>query len=162
MRTLTVVLALTALMLLVGCDQGGGNVLVEAESLTVSNAPVKAYAQASGGKAVLMDKDTSKLEGTVDLKAGKFKVIVTGMAPDGFQDAMDLAVTGVDVAQKVAPVRQRVCFDEQFNAFVAASSEPAPEITLAQPGKVKVALTIDDETGMCVDKVEFQPVVAAK
>ncbi len=135
-------------------------VTIELETCKLTNCQAKDYAKASAGKAVLFDKDSGKAETTVELPAGKYKVVAVGMAPDGQQDALSLVIEGVDRAQGVRAVNERICFDQEFNAFGDCSTpeDATLELTMPAKGNVKLSLEITDEAGMAVDCVKFEPV----
>jgi hypothetical protein len=133
----------------------GEAVCIEAEKFKITDATVKDYPKASGGKAVLMDKDTSKIETTVELPAGKYDVVLTAIAPDEDRDAVDVSVDGVDPKSGVRPARERVFFDKEYNTFVPGSVKV--EVTLPHKAQVKLTVAVDNEKDMAIDKVEFVP-----
>ncbi|MDD4889731.1 MAG: hypothetical protein PHU85_07345 [Phycisphaerae bacterium] len=63
--------------------KAGAPVRIEAESFaTITKAVVKDFKDASGGKAVVFDRDTSAIETVVAVPPGKYKIVAVGMAVD--------------------------------------------------------------------------------
>ena len=69
-----------------------GGVVLEAEKCTLKDCQAKDLSGASGGKAVLMDKDTSEAQGTVELKKGTYRVVVYVRGASADEDAVYVTV----------------------------------------------------------------------
>lgn len=118
---------------------------------------VKSNERATDGKALLLGKPTSTAETVISVKAGCYRVVPVGLAPDPDHDAMNLTVKAVDKDTGDIDIEKRVCFDQNFEAFADASG--VPTIVVRQSGKIKVVLQPTEETGMSVDRVELRVAV---
>ena len=65
-----------------------GEVTLASADMKLTDAEMKDLAGATGGKAILLNMESSKAAATVTLKKGKYKIIVYEMAPDASQDAI--------------------------------------------------------------------------
>lgn len=163
MRLRAMVLVLVVAVMLVGCKAVGpaaglpkGSVVLEAEKFAEQkNVRVNSYPGASAGKAVLMDKYNSKISTTVTLEAGKYQVVLVGLAKDSEEDALALKLSAPGLGISTY-WEERVYFDEAADEFVTASV--IPTVTLAKKGDVKVIVQVDDEIGVALDRVEFRKV----
>jgi hypothetical protein len=183
MRTALVILTLVAAVVLAGCQTSKntdkaqpadsvkpaaktpapqaakGEIAVEAEKFaTVKNATVKDDAKASGGKAVLFDQDSSMIETTVDLPAGKFQVVVMGSSISDKDDAVNLTVAPVDPKSVLRRAQNRVIFDAEANGYIAGTShDEAIVLNVPAATQVKVTIETTEEKNMRIDRLTFQP-----
>jgi hypothetical protein len=139
-------------------DSPKATVAVEAEKFaTIKDATVKDDTKASGGKALLMDKESSKIETTVDLPAGKFRLVLIGASPDDEHDALNVTVAPVDAKSTLRKAEARVIFDAEKDGYAADPGADKIDLDLAAATKVKLTIKVADEKGMRVDRAEFQP-----
>ena len=123
----------------------GGEVVLEVKSFTLKDAEVKDLAGASGGKAVLFDKeDASSATKEVVLKAGKYEAVVYVQAPDADKDAFYLVING----------EENRLFPEDYGKVLPTQ---AAAFEVKKDGAVKVELKASEETGMYLDRVVIKP-----
>jgi len=122
-----------------------GEIVLEVESFTLKDAAVKELAGASGGKAVLFDKeDASSATKEVVLKAGKYEAVVYVQAPDADKDAFYLVING----------EENRLFPEDYGKVLPTQ---AAAFEVKKDGAVKVELKASEETGMYLDRVVIKP-----
>jgi len=122
-----------------------GELVLEAESFTLKDAGVKELAGASGGKAVLFDKeDASSATKEVELKAGKYEAVVYVQAPDADKDAFYLVING----------EENRLFPEEYGKVLPTK---AAAFEVKKDGAVKLELKASEETGLFVDRVVIKP-----
>ena len=121
-----------------------GLMTLEVETFTLEDATVKDLQGATGGKAVLFDKETSSAKTTVTLKKGNYEVTVFVQGVDPDHDAFFLSVAG----------EESRLFPAEYGKVVAA--DPV-KVEVKQDGAVAIALAAA-ETGLYLDKVVVKAV----
>ena len=124
-----------------------GEIVLEAEGLALKDCAAKSLAGASGGKAVLFDKESSEARGTVELKKGKYKAVVY---MEGASDDEDAVYVTVGQGSKT-----RV-FADEHGAVVAGTLYESEDqfftVTIDKEGPCSVVLTTA-EKNVYVDRV---------
>ena len=126
-----------------------GEIVLEAETCTLKDCAAKELRGAGGGKAVLMDKDSSQAQGTVDLKKGKYKVVVYMQGASADEDAVYITL---------GQGSRTRAFAEEHDAIVPATLyESEDQFFMAlidKDGPCSVLLTTA-EKNVYVDRVVF-------
>ena len=79
---------------------------VEVEEFTLTNAKVQELDNASGGKVVVLQDDTSRAEVTIELSKGNYQVTVYALGASGEEDAFYLT-TGEQWEERLYPGQYR-------------------------------------------------------
>jgi len=127
---------------------GAGPVVLEAEKCTLKDCAAKDLSGASG-KAVLFDKDTSEAQGTVELKKGKYKVVVYVQGASADEDAVFITIGDGKKMRVYANPRGSV-----VPATLMGSEDEFFTATIDKDGPCKVLLTMA-EKNVYVDRVVF-------
>ena len=118
---------------------------VEVEEFTLTNAKVQELDNASGGKVVVLQDDTSRAEVTIELSKGNYQVTVYALGASGEEDAFYLT-TGEQWEERLYP---------------ASTGEilPAQDVSLTQQadGPCKIVIRFA-EPNVQLDRVEFKRV----
>ncbi len=122
----------------------GDTVTLDVKTFKLEDAQVKDCAGATGGKAVLFDKETASAKSTVTLKKGTYEVTLFMKAEDDAHDAVYLTVAG----------QEERLFPEDYGKVMAATPFT---VEVKADGAVPVALTAA-ETGMFLDKIVLKKV----
>ena len=124
-------------------------VVLEAKKLTLKDCELKALEGATGGKAVLMDKDSSEAKGTVDLKKGKYKVVVYAQGASSDEDAVFVTIGDGRKTRVYAQEHGKI-----VPANLMGSEDQFFTVTIDKDGRVAVLLTMA-EKNVYVDRVVF-------
>jgi len=125
--------------------------VMEAEHMVLKDCSVKELASASGGKAVLMDKDTSEARCTIYLAEGTYGVSVYMQGESTDEDAVFVTMAGGD--------KYRV-FADPWGEVVAGTvlelEGTSIPVTMKASGPCEVVLTTA-EKNVYVDRIVFTP-----
>ena len=118
---------------------------VEVEEFTLTNAKVQELDNASGGKVVVLQDDTSRAEATVQLSKGNYQVTVYALGPSSEEDAFYLTA-GEQWEERLWPTW-------------TGEILPAPDVSLTQQadGPCKIVIRFA-EPNVQLDRVEFKRV----
>jgi hypothetical protein len=121
-------------------------IVVEVESLQLSNAQVKDHNEASGGKVVAFDDEGAEAKGEIELQPGQYTVYLIMSGQDEDHDAVNVAV---------GDTKSRVYPSEHPNL----SKSESLSINITEKKKYQILITLG-ETGVLLDKLVFQPIPA--
>ncbi len=118
---------------------------VEVEEFALTNAKVQELDNASGGKVVVLQDDTSRAEMTVQLSKGNYQVTVYALGPSGEEDAFYLTAGEQ--------------WEERLFPFSPGEILPAQDVSLTQQadGPCKIVIRFA-EPNVQLDRVEFKRV----
>lgn len=107
--------------------------------------------QASGGKALALDRATSRLAFGVDLPAGEYQLTIFARGVDGSSDSLWVSV---DLGSNQAfHVPQGRYAPSSANALTA---DPSPRVTLANEGPHLLIVTLRENPVVTVDRFVFR------
>ena len=142
-------LLLCACLAATGCAQ---QVAVEAEGLALKDCRAMKLGGASGGRAVFMTTDGGEARGTVDLRKGKYEVVVYVQGTNDEGDAVFVTVCGKE--------RRRVWGGDHGSVVAATlyeTEERSFAVTIEKDGPCEVVLQMA-EPNVYVDRVVFRAV----
>jgi len=126
-----------------------GEIALRSDKLTLKDCDLKALVGATGGKAVLMDKDSSQAQGTVELKKGKYKVVVYAQGGSADEDAVFITIGDGRKTRVYAKDHGSV-----VPANLVGSEDQFFTVTIDKDGPVTVLLTMA-EKNVYVDRIVF-------
>ncbi|OHB56928.1 MAG: hypothetical protein A2173_06825 [Planctomycetes bacterium RBG_13_44_8b] len=115
------------------------DIVVEVESLELSNAPVQDHNEASGGKVVAFDVQGAEAKGEVELEPGQYNVYLIMSGKDDSHDAVYIAVG--DTKKRVYP-----------SAHPDFTKTESIFLDISEKTKYQISLTFG-EPGVLLDKI---------
>jgi hypothetical protein len=131
-----------------------GDVQVELEAFTLTDAPVVELKNASGGKAVDFAKETARAETTVALSKGDYTAEVFLKGPTLDHDTVWVKIGDAN-SVKAFPSHPRLPMVDFQQSMVGGRTNPAT-ITVAEERKKLAVVITPKETGMMLDRIIFR------
>jgi hypothetical protein len=137
-----------------------GDVQIELEAFTLTNAPVVESDRASGGKAVDFAKETARAETTATLPKGDYLVELFLKGPTLDNDTVWVKVGDGEPA-KTYPSHPRLPMVDFWQSLMGGRTQPVT-ITVAEERKTLAVVITPKETGMLLDRIIFRLQAKAK
>ncbi|MEI8122259.1 MAG: hypothetical protein WCI20_09415 [bacterium] len=143
-------------------------VQIELEDFSLTDCVVSNIAEASGGKAVIIVKESSKAETTVKLPRGNYSVEFWIMAPSLNSDTVWVMIGDAGKASpwdgkcKSFPDHQRMPMKEFKKSGVYDGERGRVVVSVTDDMKELPIVITPKKTGMLIDRVVFRRVGAVK
>lgn len=131
-----------------------GDVQIELEAFTLTEAPVVALDNASGGKAVDFARETARAETTVTLPKGDYMVELFLKGPTLDNDTVWVKVGDAEPA-KTYPSHPRLPMVDFWQSMMGGRTQPVT-ITVTEENRTLAVVITPKETGMMLDRIIFR------